>query len=309
METKGKITLIVGLNSLGSLHLAEMLLSKGYTVHGVDIYTDLPHSKGTSELIQHPNFSLHGVNLTLPDDIIQLINQKRPDEIYHFSTSLASAMSLYSGQDAASGHLGIALHILEAIRSAMPANKTKFCHIFSAPLYYLLKTRSYKTETTSVDVANANVVANLQPYHTTRGYREAHSMFACNGISFLHDDFFTLVRAKQTLSQTITHSIVETVLGIQRTFYLGDLSSKYDWGHASDYADAVWLMLQQDTPADYVLTTGNRSSVRDFVRLAFAVLGITVEFSGKGLREKGVVIDVDDNVLDTLGLNTDYELI
>ncbi|MGV3763168.1 GDP-mannose 4,6-dehydratase, partial [Parapedobacter sp.] len=242
---------------------------------------------------------LHYGDLTVSTNLIRIIQETQPDEIYNLAAMSHVQVSFetpeYTGNADGLG----TLRILEAVRLLGLTAKTKIYQASTSELYGLVQAVP-QNEKTPFYPRSPYAVAKLYAYWMTVNYREAYNMFACNGILFNHE---SPVRGETFVTRKITRAVARIALGLQDKLFLGNLSAQRDWGHAKDYVEAMWLMLQQDMPEDYVVATGITTTVRDFVRLSFAELGIEVEFSGKGEREKGVIIDVDESRLASLGID------
>lgn len=299
-----KRALITGITGQDGAYLAEFLLKKGYEVHGVKRRSSLFNTDRIDHLYQDPhernrNFMLHYGDLTDSTNLIRLIQEVQPHEIYNLAAQSHVKVSFDTPEYTANADGLGALRILEAVRLL---GMTATCRIYQAAtseLYGLVQAVP-QSEKTPFYPRSPYAVAKLYAYWITVNYREAYQMYACNGILFNHE---SPVRGETFVTRKITRAVARIVLGLQDRLYLGNLSAQRDWGHAKDYVEAMWLMLQQEVPEDYVIATGVTTTVRDFVRLAFAEVGVEVEFSGKGVQEKGVIIDADESRLNELGIN------
>ena len=301
---KRKVALITGITGQDGSYLAEFLLAKGYIVHGVKRRSSSFNTKRIDHLYQEPhvnerNFILHYGDMTDSTNLIRIIQQVQPDEIYNLAAQSHVKVSFDSPEYTANTDGLGTLRILEAVRILQLANKTKIYQASTSELYGLVKSVP-QNETTAFYPRSPYAVAKLYAYWITVNYREAHNIFACNGILFNHE---SPVRGETFVTRKITQAVVNIVLGKQNKLFLGNLSAQRDWGHAKDYVEAMWLMLQQERPNDFVIATGVTTTVREFVRLSFAELGIEIEFSGRGEQERGVVIDKDESKLEALGLD------
>ncbi|MDI1236092.1 MAG: GDP-mannose 4,6-dehydratase [Polaromonas sp.] len=285
---KPKIALITGITGQDGSYLTEFLLEKGYIVHGIKrrassfntaridhLYRD-PHTQGV-------RLFLHHGDLTDSSNLIRIIQQTQPDEIYNLAAQSHVAVSFESPEYTADVDGIGTLRILEAIRILGLERKTRFYQASTSELYGLVQEIPQR-ETTPFYPRSPYAVAKLYAYWITVNYREAYGMYACNGILFNHE---SPVRGENFVTRKITRAMARIKLGLQDRIYLGNLDAKRDWGHAKDYIEMQWLMLQQDTPEDFVIATGMQYSVRDFVNFAAEELGINVRWEGGGVEEKG----------------------
>jgi GDPmannose 4,6-dehydratase len=246
-------------------------------------------------------FILHFGDMTDSTNLIRIIQETQPDEIYNLAAQSHVKVSFDTPEYTANADGVGVLRILDAIRLLGLTNKTRFYQASTSELYGLVQAVP-QSETTPFYPRSPYAVAKLYGYWITVNYREAYNMYACNGILFNHE---SPVRGETFVTRKITRGAAKIALGLQKCLYLGNLSAMRDWGHAKDYVEAMWLMMQQEEAEDFVIATGVTTTVRDFVRMTFAELGIEIEFSGKDENERGVVIDVDQDRLDELGLNSD----
>jgi GDPmannose 4,6-dehydratase len=283
-----KIALITGVTGQDGAYLAEFLLAKGYTVHGIKRRTSLFNTDRIDHLYQDPHtpdrrFILHHGDLTDSSSLIRIIQQVRPDEIYNLAAQSHVAVSFEEPEYTANSDALGALRILEAIRILNLEKKTRFYQASTSELYGLVQEIPQK-ETTPFYPRSPYAVAKLYAYWITVNYREAYGIYACNGILFNHE---SPLRGETFVTRKITRALARIKLGLQDCLYLGNLSARRDWGHARDYVEMQWLMLQQDRPEDYVIATGEQHSVREFVELAAAELGMRIAWRGEGADEKG----------------------
>ncbi|TJZ60584.1 GDP-mannose 4,6-dehydratase [Sphingobacterium olei] len=302
-----KTALITGVTGQDGAYLAEFLLKKGYIVHGLKRRSSLFNTDRIDHLYQDPhldnrNFILHYGDLTDSTNLIRVIQQTQPDEIYNLAAQSHVKVSFDTPEYTANADGVGALRVLEAVRLLGLAEKTKVYQASTSELYGLVQ-EVPQSETTPFYPRSPYAVAKMYGYWITVNYREAYNMFACNGILFNHE---SPVRGETFVTRKITRAVAKIALGLQHKLYLGNLSAQRDWGHAKDYVEAMWLILQQEKPEDFVIATGVTTTVRDFVRLSFAELGIEVEFSGRGEGEKGVIIDRDDERLQALNINPEH---
>ncbi|HTK19756.1 MAG TPA: GDP-mannose 4,6-dehydratase [Mucilaginibacter sp.] len=301
-----KTALITGITGQDGAYLAEFLLKKGYMVHGVKRRSSLFNTDRIDHLYHDPHepnvkFKLHYGDLTDSTNLIRLVQEVQPDEIYNLAAQSHVKVSFDTPEYTANADGVGTLRILEAVRILGLTQKTRIYQASTSELYGLVQAVP-QNETTPFYPRSPYAVAKLYGYWIIVNYREAYNMYACNGILFNHE---SPIRGETFVTRKITRAAAKIVLGLQNCLYMGNLSAKRDWGHAKDYIEAMWLMLQQDKAEDFVIATGVTTTVRDFVRMAFGELGVEIEFSGKDEREKGVVIDIDDQRMDELGLNRD----
>lgn len=307
-EQNTKTALITGITGQDGAYLAEFLLKKGYKVHGLKRRSSLFNTDRIDHLYQDPhldnrNFTLHFGDLTDSTNLIRIIEETQPDEIYNLAAQSHVKVSFDTPEYTANADGIGTLRILEAVRLLGLVEKTRIYQASTSELYGLVQAVP-QSETTPFYPRSPYAVAKMYAYWITVNYREAYNMYACNGILFNHE---SPVRGETFVTRKITRAVAKIALGLQDKLYLGNLSAQRDWGHAKDYVEAMWLILQQEKPEDFVIATGVTTTVRDFVRMAFAELGMEVEFSGKGEQEKGVIIDVDEERL--AALNIDKSLI
>ena len=285
-----KIALITGVTGQDGAYLSELLLDKGYEVHGVKRRASLFNTDRIDHLYQDPHvdhqrFKLHYGDLTDSTNLIRIIQQVQPDEIYNLAAMSHVAVSFETPEYTANADGIGTLRILEAIRILGLEKKTRFYQASTSELYGLVQ-ESPQTEKTPFYPRSPYAVAKLYAYWITVNYREAYGLYACNGILFNHE---SPVRGETFVTRKITRALTRIALGLQDCLYLGNLSALRDWGHAKDYVEMQWLMLQQDVAEDFVIATGIQVSVRAFVEMAAAELGITLAFSGDGESEIGTV--------------------
>ncbi|GAA0881756.1 GDP-mannose 4,6-dehydratase [Sphingobacterium siyangense subsp. cladoniae] len=307
-EQNTKTALITGITGQDGAYLAEFLLKKGYKVHGLKRRSSLFNTDRIDHLYQDPhldnrNFTLHFGDLTDSTNLIRIIQETQPDEIYNLAAQSHVKVSFDTPEYTANADGIGTLRILEAVRLLGMIEKTRIYQASTSELYGLVQAVP-QSETTPFYPRSPYAVAKMYGYWITVNYREAYKMYACNGILFNHE---SPVRGETFVTRKITRAVAKIALGLQDKLYLGNLSAQRDWGHAKDYVEAMWLILQQETAEDFVIATGVTTTVRDFVRMAFAELGIEIEFSGKGEQEKGVIIDIDEERL--AQLNIDKSLI
>jgi GDPmannose 4,6-dehydratase len=288
-----KTALITGITGQDGAYLAEFLLAKGYAVHGIKRRSSLFNTDRIDHLYKDPHdpdrrLFLHFGDLTDSTSLVRLVQMVQPDEIYNLAAQSHVAVSFEEPEYTANADALGTLRLLEAIRILGLGKKTRFYQASTSELYGLVQEVPQR-ETTPFYPRSPYAVAKLYAYWITVNYREAYGFFACNGILFNHE---SPVRGETFVTRKITRAIARIALGLQDCVYLGNLSSLRDWGHARDFVEAQWLMLQQEQPDDYVIATGVQHSVRDFVRLAATELGISVEFRGRGVEETAVVTQV-----------------
>jgi len=284
-----KTALITGITGQDGSYLAELLLSKGYEVHGIKRRSSSFNTQRIDHLFSTPGFHAHYGDLTDSSNIIRLISQIQPDEIYNLGAQSHVAVSFEAPEYTANVDALGTLRLLEAIRFLRLGNSTKFYQASTSELYGLVQ-GTPQTETTPFYPRSPYAVAKLFAYWTVVNYREAFNMFACNGILYNHE---SPRRGETFVTRKVTRAMVRIACGMQPCLSLGNLDALRDWGHAKDYVEAQWRMLQQPTPEDYVIATGKQWSVRTFVAMAAEAAGMIVSFNGEGLEEKGVVLAVD----------------
>ena len=290
-----KVALITGVTGQDGAYLSELLLDKDYEVHGVKRRASLFNTDRIDHLYQDPHvdhqrFKLHYGDLTDSTNLIRIIQQIQPDEIYNLAAMSHVAVSFETPEYTANADGIGTLRLLEAIRILGLEKKTRFYQASTSELYGLVQ-ESPQKETTPFYPRSPYAVAKLYAYWITVNYREAYGLYACNGILFNHE---SPVRGETFVTRKITRALARIALGLQDCLYLGNLDALRDWGHARDYVEVQWLMLQQDRPEDFVIATGVQHSVRNFVEMAAAELGITLEFSGEGQCEIGTIAKVMD---------------
>jgi len=283
-----KKALITGITGQDGAYLAEFLLEKGYEVHGIKRRTSLFNTDRIDHLYHDPHekglrFFLHHGDMTDSSSLIHIIQKIKPDEIYNLAAQSHVAVSFEEPEYTANSDALGALRILEAIRILGLEEKTKYYQASTSELFGKVQEIPQK-ETTPFYPRSPYAVAKLYAYWITVNYREAYGMYACNGILFNHE---SPIRGETFVTRKITRALARIKLGLQECLYLGNLDAKRDWGHAKDYVEMQWLMLQQDSPEDFVIATGIQYSVRDFVNAAAQELGITIKWEGSSVDEKG----------------------
>jgi len=293
-----KVALVTGITGQDGAYLTELLLEKGYEVHGIKRRTSLFNTERIDHLYKDPheegaNCFLHYGDMTDSLNLTRVIQKVKPDEIYNLAAQSHVAVSFEQPEYTANVDGIGTLRILEAVRLLGLTDSTKIYQASTSELYGKVQ-EIPQNEKTPFYPRSPYGVAKLYAYWITVNYREAYGMFACNGILFNHE---SSIRGETFVTRKITRAASRIVLGLEKKLYLGNLNAKRDWGHAKDYAEGMWLILQQDEPDDYVLATGKTTSVRDFAKMAFAELGIELEFIGKGVEEKGIVSKINENKL------------
>jgi GDPmannose 4,6-dehydratase len=283
-----KIALITGVTGQDGSYLAELLLEKGYEVHGIKRRSSLFNTDRIDHLYQDPHdtdrrFVLHYGDMTDSSSLIHIIQQVQPDEIYNLAAQSHVAVSFEEPEYTANSDALGALRILEAIRILGLEKKTRFYQASTSELYGLVQEIPQK-ETTPFYPRSPYAVAKLYAYWITVNYREAYGIYACNGILFNHE---SPVRGETFVTRKITRALARIKLGLQDCLFLGNLDARRDWGHAKDYVEMQWLMLQQDVAEDFVIATGVQFSVREFVNAAVQEIDLSIRWSGQGVNEKG----------------------
>lgn len=292
--TQKKVALITGVTGQDGAYLAEFLLKKGYEVHGIKRRSSLFNTDRIDHLYQDPhvdgrNFVLHYGDLTDSTSLVRIVQKVQPDEIYNLAAQSHVAVSFEEPEYTANADGIGALRILEAIRILGLEKKTRFYQASTSELYGLVQEIPQK-ETTPFYPRSPYAVAKLYAYWITVNYREAYGIYACNGVLFNHE---SPLRGETFVTRKITRAIARIALGLQDCLYLGNLSSLRDWGHARDYIEMQWLMLQQQQAEDFVIATGVQYSVRQFVEFAGKELGITIAFEGEGEQEIGRIAKIE----------------
>lgn len=288
-----KKALITGITGQDGAYLTDFLLQKGYEVHGIKRRSSLFNTDRIDHIYQDPHekgarLKLHYGDLSDSANIIRIIQEVQPDEIYNLGAMSHVRVSFDTPEYTANVDGIGALRILEAVKMLGLTAKTKIYQASTSELYGLVQEVPQK-ETTPFYPRSPYAVAKLYGYWITVNYREAYNMFAANGILFNHE---SPLRGETFVTRKITRAVARMALGLQDKLYLGNLDAKRDWGHAKDYVEAMWLMLQQDQPEDFVIATGKTTTVRDFVKLAFLEIGVELQFSGSGVEEIGTVAKV-----------------
>jgi len=285
-----KKALITGITGQDGAYLAELLLSKGYEVHGVKRRSSLFNTDRIDHLYQDPHethirFKLHYGDLTDSTNLIRIVQEVQPDEIYNLGAMSHVKVSFDTPEYTANADGIGTLRILEAVRILGLVQKTKIYQASTSELYGLVQAVP-QSETTPFYPRSPYAVAKMYAYWITVNYREAYGMYACNGILFNHE---SPIRGETFVTRKITRAVSKIALGLQDSVFLGNLDAQRDWGHAKDYVEAMYLILQQEIAEDFVIATGVTTYVRDFVKLAFAEVGIELEFKGQGVEEKGII--------------------
>lgn len=288
MTTQNRVALITGITGQDGAYLAEFLLEKGYIVHGIKRRTSLFNTDRIDHLYRDRHesdvrFFLHHGDLTDSSNLIRITQQTQPDEIYNLAAQSHVAVSFEEPEYTANSDALGTLRILEAIRILGLEKRTRFYQASTSELYGLVQ-QTPQRETTPFYPRSPYAVAKLYAYWITVNYREAYGIFACNGILFNHE---SPIRGETFVTRKITRALARIKLGLQDCLYLGNLDARRDWGHARDYVEAQWLMLQQEQPEDFVIASGIQHSVREFVEAAAAELAIEIHWSGSGITEKG----------------------
>jgi GDPmannose 4,6-dehydratase len=295
MMKNKKVALITGITGQDGSYLAEFLLEKGYVVHGIKRRASSFNTERIDHLYQdphvnHPDLILHYGDLTDTSNLVRIIQECQPDEIYNLGAQSHVAVSFESPEYTADVDAMGPLRMLEAIRILGLEKKTRFYQASTSELYGLVQETPQK-ETTPFYPRSPYAVAKLYAYWITVNYREAYDMYACNGILFNHE---SALRGETFVTRKITRALAKISLGLQDCVYLGNLDALRDWGHARDYVEMQWLMLQQDEPEDFVIATGYQTSVRDFVNAAANEIGMQLSWSGDGVEEVAHVASTDD---------------
>ena len=293
----GKTALITGITGQDGAYLSEYLIKKGYTVHGIKRRSSLFNTNRIDHLYQDPhqtnrNLILHYGDMTDSMNITRIVAEVQPDEIYNLAAQSHVKVSFDTPEYTANVDGLGTLRILESVRLLNLASKTRIYQASTSELYGLVQEVPQK-ETTPFYPRSPYAVAKMYAYWITVNYREAYHLFACNGILFNHE---SPLRGETFVTRKVTRAISRIALGIQNEVFMGNLSSKRDWGHAKDYVKAMYLILQQEAPDDYVIATGVTTTIRDFICKSFGNIGLTIEFSGEGVNETGKIAGISENV-------------
>jgi GDPmannose 4,6-dehydratase len=296
-----KVALITGITGQDGSYLAEFLLAKGYVVHGIKRRASLFNTARVDHLYQDPhinhrNFVLHYGDLTDTSNLVRIMQQVQPDEVYNLGAQSHVAVSFESPEYTADVDAIGSLRLLEAIRILGLEKKTRFYQASTSELYGLVQETPQK-ESTPFYPRSPYGVAKLYAYWITVNYREAYGIYACNGILFNHE---SPRRGETFVTRKITRGLCNIALGLEECLYMGNMDALRDWGHAKDYVRMQWMMMQQDVPKDYVIATGVQYSVRQFIEMSGARLGLTLRFEGRGVDEVAVVVAIDGNMAPAL---------
>lgn len=294
MSTTQKIALITGITGQDGAYLAELLLEKGYMVHGIKRRSSLFNTDRIDHLYQDPHVTdirlkLHYGDMTDSMNITRIIQEVQPDEIYNLAAMSHVKVSFDIPEYTANADGIGTLRLLEAVRLLGLQKKTKIYQASTSELYGLVQAVP-QSETTPFYPRSPYAVAKIYAYWITVNYREAYNMFACNGILFNHE---SPLRGETFVTRKITRAVAKIALGLQNDLYMGNLDARRDWGHAKDYVEAMWRILQQEVAEDYVIATGITTKVRDFIKIAFAEVGLKINFEGEGVDEKGILESID----------------
>ncbi len=286
-----KVALVTGITGQDGAYLAELLLSKGYMVHGIKRRSSLFNTQRIDHIYEDPHvdnqhFKLHYGDLSDSTNLIRIIQETQPDEIYNLGAMSHVKVSFDIPEYTANADGIGTLRILDAVRLLGLTKKTKIYQASTSELYGLVQEVPQK-ETTPFYPRSPYAVAKMYAYWITVNYREAYDMFACNGILFNHE---SPLRGETFVTRKITRGVSQMALGMQDTLFMGNIDSQRDWGHAKDYVEAMWLILQQETPEDFVISTGVTTTVREFIRMSFREVGVELDFKGEGVNEIATVI-------------------
>lgn len=296
-----KVALITGITGQDGAYLAEFLLKKGYEVHGIKRRSSLFNTERIDHIYEDPHkngarMHLHYGDLTDSTNLIRIIQEVQPDEIYNLAAQSHVQVSFETPEYTANSDGLGTLRILDAVRILGLTEKTRIYQASTSELYGMVQAVP-QSETTPFYPRSPYAVAKMYAYWITVNYREAYGMYACNGILFNHE---SPVRGETFVTRKITRAAARIALGLQDKFYMGNLNSKRDWGHAKDYVEAMYLILQQEKPEDFVIATGKTTEIREFIRMAFGYMGVTLKFEGEGVNEKGIVDSIDENKFESV---------
>ncbi len=304
-----KVALVTGITGQDGAYLAELLLEKGYMVHGVKRRSSSFNTGRIDHLYQDPHennlrLKLHYGDLTDSMNLTRIIQEVQPDEIYNLAAMSHVHVSFETPEYTANADGIGTLRILEAVRLLNLTKKTKIYQASTSELYGLVQAVP-QSETTPFYPRSPYAVAKMYAYWITVNYREAYGMYACNGILFNHE---SPLRGETFVTRKITRGVAKIALGMQDTIYMGNLDAKRDWGHAKDYVEAMWRILQQETPEDYVIATGITTKVRDFIQMAFAEVGFNLRFEGVGVDEIGILDSFNNDLVKSVLGNFDVKI-
>jgi len=293
-----KTALITGVTGQDGAYLAELLLKKGYIVHGIKRRSSLFNTDRIDHLYKDPHeenveFHLHYGDLTDSTGLIRIVQETQPDEIYNLAAQSHVMVSFETPEYTANSDAVGTLRLLEAIRILKMEKKTKFYQASTSELYGKVQ-EVPQTENTPFYPRSPYGVAKLYSFWITKNYREAYDMFACNGILFNHE---SPIRGETFVTRKITRAAARIKMGLQKNLYLGNLDAKRDWGHARDYVEGMWLMMQQDKPDDFVLATGRATSVKEMIEMAFNEVNIQLKWEGQGVEEKGINAETGEAIV------------
>jgi GDPmannose 4,6-dehydratase len=296
-----KTALITGITGQDGAYLAELLLEKGYTVHGIKRRSSLINTDRIDHLyedsyLHNRRFIMHYGDMTDSLNLTAIIQKVQPDEIYNLAAMSHVKVSFEIPEYTANADGIGTLRVLEAVRLLGLTEKTRIYQASTSELYGLVQ-EVPQSEKTPFYPRSPYAVAKLYAYWITVNYREAYNMYACNGILFNHE---SPVRGETFVTRKITRGVAQTALGIDAKLFMGNIDAKRDWGHAKDYVEAMWLILQQEKPEDYVIATGTTTSVRDFIIMAYAEVGVEIQFKGEGINEIGFIAAIDNNKYDKI---------
>lgn len=303
-----KVALITGITGQDGAYLAEFLIKKGYQVHGIKRRASLFNTDRIDHLYQDPHeenirLKLHYGDMTDSMNLTRIIQETKPDEIYNLAAMSHVKVSFDTPEYTANADGIGTLRILEAVRLLGMEKKTKIYQASSSELYGLVQAIP-QSETTPFYPRSPYAVAKLYAYWITVNYREAYDMFACNGILFNHE---SPLRGETFVTRKITRAVAKIVLGLKEKLFIGNLDARRDWGHAKDYVEAMWLILQQDQPEDFVIATGVSTRVRDFIKMAFGEIGVTIGFKGENKEEIGFIHSIDKDLFEQKTGRTPFE--
>lgn len=304
-----KVALVTGITGQDGAYLAELLLEKGYMVHGIKRRSSSFNTGRIDHLYQDPHeknlrLKLHYGDLTDSMNLTRIIQEVQPDEIYNLAAMSHVHVSFETPEYTANADGIGTLRILEAVRLLNLTKKTKIYQASTSELYGLVQAVP-QSETTPFYPRSPYAVAKMYAYWITVNYREAYDMYACNGILFNHE---SPLRGETFVTRKITRGVAKIALGMQDTIYMGNLDAKRDWGHAKDYVEAMWRILQQETPEDYVIATGITTKVRDFIQMAFAEVGFNLRFEGEGVDEIGILDSFNNDLVKSVLGNFDVKI-
>lgn len=298
---KNKVALVTGVTGQDGAYLSRFLLNKGYEVHGIRRRASLPNLDRVQDLVEQPqeaqnNFYLHYGDMTDSLSLVRLLSETRPDEVYNLAAQSHVHVSFSSPEYTADVNATGTLRLLDAIRTLKMENDVKFYQASTSELYGKIQ-HPRQNEQTPFYPRSPYATSKLYAYWSVVNYRESYGLFACNGILFNHE---SKLRGRTFVTRKVTSAVGRLIYGLQECLYMGNIDAQRDWGHAKDYVEAQWLMLQQEMPDDFVIASGRKASVREFIEASFNKVGVSLEWTGDGVDERGVIAAVDHDIISSI---------